>query len=413
MQNALSNSRKRSRSPSPDGHGTISSPRPPAKRLNIGTGAAAAPGDASARLNPIGASLPPTPTTVAPSDTDTDATTFESAAVGLRSKAGNTMVASMIHMRCLILTQDASVIIGKGGKRIAQTRNFSSARILISEAVFGSTERILNVSGQIENVAKAFGLIAKRLTDEPSDQLSSSTSRPITLRLVIPHQRMGCIIGKGGAAVKEIQEASGAVLKAGDQTLPGSTERILSIVGVADSIHIATYHIAKALLQAQTFHGSVNTAVYCPYTVSSVQYPTQPASINSMINLAGLSHVPTAFAFGAGQQQLLLLQQQFHPPLHQSFSTMLSPNIGRLQKEVTVPGELMGNMIGKGGVKIREVRMASQAIINIPDPEPGAPTTAARKIVVSGPPHNVQMAVQMLCQRIAYETAKKIRSSAA
>ena len=78
-------------------------------------------------------------------------------------------------------------------------------------------------------------------------------------------------IGKGGAKIKEIQEASGARLNASDTMLPGSTEvglhlpcfgvlanariqRVLSVSGVADAVHIAVYYIGTILLEFQEKH---------------------------------------------------------------------------------------------------------------------------------------------------------------
>lgn len=62
---------------------------------------------------------------------------------------------------------------------------------------------------------------------------------------------MGSVIGKGGSKIKEIQEASGAQLKASEAMLPGSTERVLSVTGVADAVHIAVYYIGVTLLEYQ------------------------------------------------------------------------------------------------------------------------------------------------------------------
>lgn len=46
----------------------------------------------------------------------------------------------------------------------------------------------------------------------------------MTIKFMIPNSRMGSVIGKGGAKIKEIQEASGARLNASEGMLPGSTE---------------------------------------------------------------------------------------------------------------------------------------------------------------------------------------------
>jgi len=59
-----------------------------------------------------------------------------------------------IHMRCLIVTQDASIIIGKGGAHVNEIREKSGARVMVSESIPGNPERILNVSGPLDAVSK-------------------------------------------------------------------------------------------------------------------------------------------------------------------------------------------------------------------------------------------------------------------
>jgi poly(rC)-binding protein 2/3/4 len=75
---------------------------------------------------------------------------------------------------------------------------------------------------------KAFGLIVRRINDEPFDVPSLPGSRAVTIKFMIPNSRMGSVIGKGGSKIKEIQEASGARLNASEGMLPGSTEVRLS-----------------------------------------------------------------------------------------------------------------------------------------------------------------------------------------
>lgn len=63
-----------------------------------------------------------------------------------------------IHMRCLIVTQDASIIIGKGGSHVNEIREKSGARVMVSESIPGNPERILNVSGPLDAVSKVGNL---------------------------------------------------------------------------------------------------------------------------------------------------------------------------------------------------------------------------------------------------------------
>jgi poly(rC)-binding protein 2/3/4 len=68
--------------------------------------------------------------------------------------SGSTPPSAHIHMRCLIVTQDASIIIGKGGAHVNEIREKSGARVMVSESIPGNPERILNVSGPLDAVSK-------------------------------------------------------------------------------------------------------------------------------------------------------------------------------------------------------------------------------------------------------------------
>jgi heterogeneous nuclear rnp K-like protein 2 len=70
------------------------------------------------------------------------------------SATGSTPPSAHIHMRCLIVTQDASIIIGKGGAHVNEIREKSGARVMVSESIPGNPERILNVSGPLDAVSK-------------------------------------------------------------------------------------------------------------------------------------------------------------------------------------------------------------------------------------------------------------------
>jgi poly(rC)-binding protein 2/3/4 len=73
---------------------------------------------------------------------------------GETSSTAATAPSPMIHMRCLIVTQDASIIIGKGGTHVNEIREKSGARVMVSESIPGNPERILNVSGPLDAVSK-------------------------------------------------------------------------------------------------------------------------------------------------------------------------------------------------------------------------------------------------------------------
>ena len=68
-----------------------------------------------------------------------------------------------------------------------------------------------------------------------------------TIRLLVPHVRMGAIIGKAGQKIKEIQESSKSRVVASEQTLPHSTDRAVAITGTPDAIYLCINQIASIL----------------------------------------------------------------------------------------------------------------------------------------------------------------------
>ncbi|KAH7889587.1 hypothetical protein F5I97DRAFT_1801038 [Phlebopus sp. FC_14] len=308
------------------------------------------------------------------------------------SGSGGVPPSAMIHMRCLIVTQDASIIIGKGGSHVNEIRDKSGARVMVSESIPGNPERILNVSGPLDAVSKAsisiaFGLIVRRINDEPFDVPSVPGSRAVTIKFMIPNSRMGSVIGKQGSKIKEIQDASGARLNASEGMLPGSTERVLSVAGVADAIHIATYYIGNILIEAQERMPSSSYSSY------------RPSSYSRRPPYSGSSYVPGYAS-----------SHPYAPPAPQPPQQLQT-------QQIYIPNDLVGCIIGKGGSKINEIRHMSASQIKIMEPGAGlngAPASGGegeRLVVITGQPANIQMAVQLLYHRLEQEKQKQLRAS--
>ena len=138
---------------------------------------------------------------------------------------------------------------------------------------------------------------------------------------IIPNARMGSVIGKGGAKIKEIQEASGARLQASEAMLPGSTERVLSVSGVADAIHIAVYYIGTILQEGGPQVGGAVNQSYRPGQVGGGGggYGGEQA-------YGAPRGAPGAYG---GQQQ----QQPRGPP---------PPGPGAQTQQIYIPNELVG-----------------------------------------------------------------------
>ncbi|KAG5933317.1 hypothetical protein E4U53_001043 [Claviceps sorghi] len=353
---------------------------------------------------------------------------------------------SWIHIRAVISSPEAATIIGKGGENVSNIRKMSNAKCTVSDYQKGAVERILTVSGIVDAVAKAFGLIIRTLNNEPLSEASTASSKTYPLRLLIPHILIGSIIGKGGARIREIQEASGARLNASDSCLPMSSERSLVVMGVADAVHIATYYVGSTLLEQlnERFGGPAASAYATrsgapagsiPGGMQVVPYSPQPASghygrpenygrhqdrrSQHMAPAAYPPHYPHGAAapnpgagmpyggqqaaYGGGPHAQQHLPPHVGPQAHggpqgQPMHTGMPG--GPLTQQIFIPNDMVGAIIGKGGQKINEIRQMSGSVIKINEPQDNS---NERLVTITGTEECNRMALYMLYSRLESE----------
>ncbi|KXS14353.1 hypothetical protein M427DRAFT_99716 [Gonapodya prolifera JEL478] len=286
----------------------------------------------------------------------------------------------VLSMRALITTKEAGVIIGKGGKNVVEIRNESGAKVTISEHGQGAVERIITITGTLDCVAKAFALVSTKIIEEliesergaasgPTVDPSDLKSRHCSVRLLIANSRMGSVIGKQGNKIKEIQEESVARITASEEPMPGSTERVVTISGVIDSIHRAVYFIGKVLQDNQDRPGS--NVPYRP--MAPVGRPAFPMATPSF----GYPGVPLVPAHrGAVPVQV---------------------------QQIFIPNDMVGSIIGKGGTKINEIRQRSGSQIRIADAQAAS---SERLVTITGSPEANQLALYLLYSRLEMEKQK-------
>ena len=121
---------------------------------------------------------------------------------------------------------------------------------------------------------QAYTLICKKIEDE--DGLGGSRAKErkegggaagLSMKLIVPASQCGSLIGKGGSKIKEIREISGAnvqvreriflifpcqmtelLLQVASDTLPGCTERCVTVSGNKENITQCIYHICCVML---------------------------------------------------------------------------------------------------------------------------------------------------------------------
>ncbi|KAK5663422.1 hypothetical protein OQA88_3851 [Cercophora sp. LCS_1] len=359
-----------------------------------------------------------------------------------------------IHVRACISSPEAATIIGKGGENVSKIRALSHAKCTVSDYQKGAVERILTVSGVVDAVAKAFGLIVRTVNNEPLEEPSSGVSKTYPLRLLIPHLLIGSIIGKGGARIKEIQEASGARLNASDSCLPMSSERSLIVMGVADAVHIATYYVGSTLLEqlnerfggpaasayatrsggpAGAVPGGLQVVPYAPQNAGG-NYGNRDNYHNRRPDPRSHGHMPPNQPYGQQYghhhqaQPGPAMAPQYgaqptggyagagpHMPQHAAHPGPQAHAAGPhgqpmpaggavpgapLTQQIYIPNDMVGAIIGKGGQKINEIRQVSGSVIKINEPQDNS---NERLVTITGTEECNRMALYMLYSRLESE----------
>ncbi|GHJ87652.1 hypothetical protein NliqN6_4054 [Naganishia liquefaciens] len=155
-----------------------------------------------------------------------------------------------ITLRALISTKEAGIIIGKAGETVAKLRDSTKVKAGVSKVVSGVQDRVLSITGSVDQISEAYGQVANLLLSTPlADPTHLPSNGFCSLRLLISHNLMGTIIGRQGQKIKQIQDASGARMVASKEMLPQSTERVVEVQGNVEAIKHALREIATCVLE--------------------------------------------------------------------------------------------------------------------------------------------------------------------
>jgi transcription antitermination factor NusA-like protein len=318
-----------------------------------------------------------------------------------------------LTIRLIMQGKEVGSIIGKKGDIVKRFREESGAKINISDG--SCPERIVTVTGNTESIFKAFTLICNKFEEDLNNLISPGTvpRPPITFRLVVPASQCGSLIGKGGSKIKEIREITGASIQVASEMLPNSTERAVTISGGSEAVIQCIFHICTIMSE------SPPKGVTVPYTpLKAVNVGGGVHSLPAFFqqSQAVLPHNPTS---AVQQQQIGKMGLHINTMNGNPLGTnLLNPAALALltgqgrgantqqTHEMTVPNELIGCIIGKGGSKVAEIRQLSGAMIRISNCEDrDAPANLDRTISITGNNESVALAQYLINMRISMETA--------
>ena len=72
---------------------------------------------------------------------------------------------AQLTLRAIVSSKEAGVIIGKAGKNVADLRDETGVKAGVSKVVQGVHDRVLTVTGGLEGISKAYGIVAKGLLE--------------------------------------------------------------------------------------------------------------------------------------------------------------------------------------------------------------------------------------------------------
>ncbi|TIA87828.1 hypothetical protein E3P99_02954 [Wallemia hederae] len=300
-----------------------------------------------------------------------------------------------ITLRALVSTKEAGIIIGKGGKNVADLRERTGVKAGVSKVIPGVHERVLSISGSTEAVAKAFSIMAQTILDNPlnpaSAPLPSPPSATTAIRLLISHNLMGTVIGRQGIKIKQIQDTSGVRMVASKELLPQSTERIVEVQGTVESIHLAINDISKCLLEDWDRYSG--TILYTPAP------PTDPLS-NTLAAASSLRSFNSAPRPAEPSQSFNM----------QSLNNALPQPRDVRTQHISIPSDMVGPIIGRAGSRISEIRRLSTAkIIIAKQPHDD---TGERLFTIIGTPEANEKALILLYSQLENEKERRIRGDA-
>lgn len=306
---------------------------------------------------------------------------------------------AQLTLRAIVSSKEAGVIIGKGGKNVADLRDDTGVKAGVSKVVQGVHDRVLTISGGCESISRAYAIVARALLEgAPAVGMggviqSSGTHRerpPITyysqratniqpdrqeIKLLISHNQMGTIIGRAGLKIKHIQDVSGVRMVAQKEMLPQSTERIVELQGTPDGIQRAVWEICKCLVD--DWQRGTGTVLYNPVVRTA---PGSAGSLGGASSTGGVAYSNSSSRGDYGGTRVMRTGNGADfsnggvrpynrrsdsdaatrgPPTHDENGEEIQT------QNISIPADMVGCIIGRAGSKISEIRKTSGARISI------------------------------------------------
>ncbi|CAN8312188.1 unnamed protein product [Cochlearia groenlandica] len=254
--------------------------------------------------------------------------------------------------RYLCPVKKTGSIIGKGGEIAKQIRSETKSNMRINEALPGCEERVVTIYSTSEEL-NSFGddgelvcpaldalfkvhdmIVADTDNDDDLDDLSEKPM--VTVRMLVPSDQIGCVIGKGGQVIQNLRNETNAQIRVIKDHLPAcaltlSHDELLQIIGEPSIVRDALYQVASLL------HNNP----------SRFQ--------NSLLSLPSTAHQSGGMLMSAALTSS-----------HRNYATRRDiEDATEFCVCFICPTENVGGVIGKGGAFINQIRQETGATIRV------------------------------------------------
>ncbi|PAV67751.1 hypothetical protein WR25_04248 [Diploscapter pachys] len=341
------------------------------------------------------------------------------------------------ELRLLVSGKAAGAVIGKGGENIKRLRSEFDSQISVPDS--NAPERVVTVVAAIDNVVKIVEQMLDRL-DEP--QHAGEKGEKAEIRILVHQSHAGALIGRSGSKIKELRDKCNIRLKVFQQVCPNSTDRIVIVTGEPENCINALKHIVDDLKELPIkgpisqynpqYYNMHDAFEYGGYQSGGMMgggggggrggrndggYPPRRddyggrgggrAPYHSGGGNSGYGHHVTGGGGGGGGYNAGPGSAGHYPPpvAHHPIASVgnvypppqnFAPPGGPISTtQVTIPNELSGTIIGRGGERINRIRDETGATIILEQPQPGV---RERIITISGTDQQIQSAQYHLQQ---------------
>uniref|UniRef100_A0A674BJW0 Heterogeneous nuclear ribonucleoprotein K n=1 Tax=Salmo trutta TaxID=8032 RepID=A0A674BJW0_SALTR len=347
----------------------------------------------------------------------------------------------MVELRVLLQSKNAGAVIGKGGKNIKALRTDYNASVSVPDS--SGPERILSVSADIETIGE---ILLKIIPTLEEYQHYNGIDFDCELRLLIHQSLAGGIIGVKGTKIKELRENTQTTIKLFQECCPHSTDRVVLVGGkpdrVVDCIKVILELVSEAPIKGRAQPYDPNfydeTYDYGGFTMMFEERGRRPMGGFPVRGRGGFERMPPGRGGrpmppsrrdyddlsprrgpppplptrGRGGSRARNLPLPLPPPPRggdrrgrpgDRYDSMVSDLSGRgsysdiggpvITTQVTIPKDLAGSIIGKGGQRIKQIRHESGASIKIDEPLEGSED---RIITINGTQDQIQNAQYLL-----------------